>query len=389
MTEATPPPITPEPPTSAGNPTDPAPPGAVQPVGPAPHSTRSLVTRVVTLLIAAVTFYLVLPAVVRVVGAWPKLAGLEPGWLALAVAAEVASFACNFDLQRIVLRTRGWFGVVAAGLVGNAVTNIFPGGDAAGAAVQFKMLSQAGIDADDAAGGLAATSLLGVGGLFASPVFALPAVLGGTRVSPGLLHAALLGLAGFVLLAIGGTVVMTTDRPLAAVGRFAQWLWNHLPFRHRKVSGVDHRLLSERDDVRAALGRQGRLAVLLVAGKLGFDYLCLLAVLHATGDDANPSLVLLAYAAAQIVALIPLTPGGIGIVEASLTGILVLAGVQPAQAVVATLAYRLTEYWIPLLAGLVIYPFYRRRFGPISFSHSTTDPRSPKQHPVSSPPSST
>jgi uncharacterized protein (TIRG00374 family) len=337
--------------------------------------------------IAGITLYLVFPAVVKVVGAWPKLATLAPAWLVLAAAAEVASFACNFDLQRIVLRTRGWFSVVAAGLVGNAVTNLFPGGDAAGAAVQFRMLSQAGLHADDAAGGLAAASLLNVAGLFALPVFALPAVLGGTRVSPSLLHAALLGLAGFLLLAVGGTVLMTTNRPLAAVGRWAQWLWNHLPFRHHMVTGLDRQLLNERDGIRTALGRQWRQAVLLVAGKLGFDYLCLLAVLHATGDDANPALVLLAYAAAQIVALIPLTPGGLGIVEASLTGMLVLAGVKPAQAVLATLAYRLAAYWIPLLAGVAIYPFYRRRYGPIALTGGGSEHPSPGKGTIASSPS--
>jgi len=48
--------------------------------------------------------------------------------------------------------------------------------------------------------------------------------------------------------------------------------------------------------------------------------------------------VLLAYSAANIVALLPLTPGGLGIVEASLSGLLILAGVRPAYALLATLA---------------------------------------------------
>ena len=61
------------------------------------------------------------------------------------------------------------------------------------------------------------------------------------------------------------------------------------------------------------------------AGRLGFDYGCLLAALCATGASPQPSMVLLAYAAAGIVALLPLTPGGLGIVEASLSGLLVLA----------------------------------------------------------------
>jgi uncharacterized membrane protein YbhN (UPF0104 family) len=40
---------------------------------------------------------------------------------------------------------------------------------------------------------------------------------------------------------------------------------------------------------------------------------------------------------------------------------LVLAGVNGAQATLATLAYRLASYWGPLLAGVIAYYLYRRR----------------------------
>jgi uncharacterized protein (TIRG00374 family) len=73
--------------------------------------------------------------------------------------------------------------------------------------------------------------------------------------------------------------------------------------------------------------------------------------------------VLLAYAVAGVITWIPLTPGGLGVVEASLSGLLVLAGVHPGSAFVATLAYRLAAYWLPLLAGAIAYSLYRRRYG--------------------------
>jgi uncharacterized membrane protein YbhN (UPF0104 family) len=288
--------------------------------------------------------------------------------------AESASFACAFALQRLVLRTDKWFAVVTAGLAGNAVTNVLPAGDAAGATVQFRMLAAAGIDADNAAGGMAAASLLGIGGLLALPLFTLPAVLGGAPMSPGLVHTALLGLAGFCLFVAGGALVMTTDRPLALVGRIGQRLWNGLPGRHTKVTGLDRRLLRQRDDIRHTLGRDWRWAVVLTGGRLGFDYGCLLCALHATGSHPRPSVVLLAYAAAGILALIPLTPGGLGIVEASLSGLLILAGLPGGKAFVATLAYRLASYWLPLLAGLPAYALFRHRYPPATPS-GTGSPR--------------
>jgi uncharacterized protein (TIRG00374 family) len=73
--------------------------------------------------------------------------------------------------------------------------------------------------------------------------------------------------------------------------------------------------------------------------------------------------VLLAYSAAGIIALFPLTPGGLGIVEASLSGLLILAGVHPSDAVLATLAYRIASYWLPLLAGPPAYLLFRHRYG--------------------------
>ncbi len=60
--------------------------------------------------------------------------------------------------------------------------------------------------------------------------------------------------------------------------------------------------------------------------------------------------------------MIPLTPGGLGFVEAGLTGMLALAGVGGAAAAVATLAYRLISFWLPIPAGAVAYGLFWRRF---------------------------
>jgi uncharacterized protein (TIRG00374 family) len=73
--------------------------------------------------------------------------------------------------------------------------------------------------------------------------------------------------------------------------------------------------------------------------------------------------VLLAYSTAGIVALLPLTPGGLGIVEASMSGLLILAGVHATYAFLAALAYRIASYWLPLLAGPPAYLLFRLRYG--------------------------
>ncbi len=339
-----------------------------------PRTWKTVVRRALAVAVAGAAIYLALPQLLAVLGAWPRLSTLNPVWFAVAIAAELASFTCNFALQRLALRTRGWFAVVTSGLSGNAVTNSLPGGSAAGAAVQFRMLTTAGFDTDTAIGGLTAFSLLGVGGELALPVLALPAILAGLPVSPGLAHTALLGGAGFVLLAICGVIIMRTDWPLATAGRAVQSLYNRVTRGRRPpVTGLDKRLLAERDTIRAVLDRNWRQAVLLTAGRLGFDYGCLLAALRATGAEPQPSLVLLAYSAAGILTLLPVTPGGLGIMEASLSGLLIVAGVPGGRAYLATLAYRLASYWLPLLAGPSAYLLFRHRYGQPTPQRATPD----------------
>ena len=213
---------------------------------------------------AGATLYLLLPKLIAVLGAWPRLSTLSPVWFTVMLAAELISFTCNFALQRLALRTRGWFAVVTAGLAGNAVTDSLPGGDAAGAAVQFAMLTTAGFDTGTAVGGLTAFSLIGIGGLLALPVFTLPAILAGVPVSQGLVRTALLGLAGFAAFAVFSVIILRADWPLAAAGRAAQRLRNRVTRGRRSpVTGLDKRLLDQRDAMRRVLGKKWWQAILL------------------------------------------------------------------------------------------------------------------------------
>jgi len=60
--------------------------------------------------------------------------------------------------------------------------------------------------------------------------------------------------------------------------------------------------------------------------------------------------------------MIPITPSGLGFVEAGLAVTLVWAGLPAAEATLATLAYRMVSYWLPLVAGVVAAVVYRRAF---------------------------
>jgi uncharacterized protein (TIRG00374 family) len=158
-------------------------------------------------------------------------------------------------------------------------------------------------------------------------------------------------------------VLLLADAPMRFVGRIVERVRNRILRKRPPLTGLDQKLVDQRDLIRSVLGKEWWKAVLYSAGRLFFDLSCLLCALRAVGSHPRPSLVLIAYAITGIIGLVPITPGGLGIVEASLTAFLVLAGVSSGSAVLATLVYRLDSYWIPMLAGPVAYGLFRRRYG--------------------------
>ena len=128
------------------------------------------------------------------------------------------------------------------------------------------------------------------------------------------------------------------------------------------MSGLPKKLLADRDFTRTTLGRRWKAAVLAAVGNTVFDFLALLCAIRAVGASPRPSLVILAYASAELLAQIPFTPGGLGFVEAGLVGTLTLAGVPGPDALAATLLYRLVSYWLPIPVGGVAYLLFRRRY---------------------------
>jgi uncharacterized membrane protein YbhN (UPF0104 family) len=340
------------------------------------------VGRIVMLGVAAISLYLVAPSVLAVLESWPQLSEVSPGWFLVVLAGQVLSLGCLFVMQRMALRTQAWFPVITSQLAGNAVSRIVPGGAAAGAALQLRMLAAAGVEATRAVAGLTAFSLVQVASVLALPLLALPAILAGAYVDRGLVQTAVFGGAAFVVVAALGTVMLRGDRPLAATGRAVQATRNRLRRTRPPLTGLPERLLAERDAIRAVLGARWPRVSLAVAGKLGFDFGSLLAALAAVGSQPRPSLVLVAFATALVLGMIPITPGGLGFVEAGLTGTLTLAGVPAGEAALAALVYRLASYWLPILAGLVAYgAFSWRARQPGRPAHHSSATRAPPRRP--------
>jgi uncharacterized protein (TIRG00374 family) len=322
---------------------------------------KRLVRTIFWLSVTGVSLYLVAPSLLDVLGSWNDLDELSLGWLGVMAVLQAGMLACIWALQYLAMRGPSFSAVASSQLAGNALSKIAPGGGAVGGALQYKMLIQAGLPGPRAVAGLTAANLLSFAAVLAMPVLAVPAILRG-GVNRDLLEATAIGLVIFVALFAIGAVLIAYDGALAWVGRVVQRVRNRLRRKSEPLTHLPDRLLGERDRIVGTLGPRWKRALAATSGRWALDYATLLAALAAVGSQPRPSLVLLAFCAAQILQQVPITPGGLGFVEAGLTAMLTLAGVSAGAAVLATFTYRLFSYWLPMPVGLGAFGWHARRY---------------------------
>ena len=223
------------------------------------------------------------------------------------------------------------------------------------------MLSEAGIETATAASGMTAFTLLQFATVAVVPVLLLPAVLLGIlELNPSLNHALLLGALAFLaIFAVGrgaGRVrrAVARRRPRRAGDPQPGAPFERADGRPARPArgGAQH----ARPHARPALAPGGG------AQRLPRRSSTTSRCSRPSPPSARiprPSLIVVAYVSAVVLALIPITPGGLGFVEAGLTGVLTLAGIPASDAVLATLLYRLAAYWIPMIAGPFAYVLFR------------------------------
>jgi putative heme transporter len=110
---------------------------------------------------------------------------------------------------------------------------------------------------------------------------------------------------------------------------------------------------------RAVPSRQWARVVAVAAVNWLTDLACLLAALQAVGLTVPARAVATAYLVIQLIRQIPVTPGGIGVIEASLIVALTTAGAAQAPAAAAVLVYRLLSCWTVLPIGLICWTAQR------------------------------
>jgi uncharacterized protein (TIRG00374 family) len=305
-----------------------------------------------------VSLVVLTPVIARVYGDLGPVMHVPVGWLVVAVLGETAGFVAGWVCLRVALRADKWTTVIVPDLAGNAATNVLPAGAAIGAVVQLRMLSRFGVGLTRSVTALAASALLTtVAGLATFAMLAVVSIMTGAAVS-----ASTVEFAGASLVVMGALVLVAfkSERPMLAFARSCESAIRRVP-RCRCPENLAATIVRERDEIGAALVERKVTIVLASMGRTVGDYVALYAAVLATGARPGPGVVLVALIAANAAGMVPLTPGGLGFVEAGTSGALVVAGLGQEQAILAVAIYRLVSCWLPVAAGAVAYAYERLR----------------------------
>jgi uncharacterized membrane protein YbhN (UPF0104 family) len=271
-------------------------------------------------------------------------------WLVPAVVVELCSLACFAAMERRLLRAGGLhapYVPLAGTTVGaQAITSSVPAGSAVALVYVFRWFRRFG--ADDT---LAAWALVGTA-VGAAVSLALVAAAGAALATDQGASLDLIPvIIGALVVTVAIGVLFIYERPLAAVVSWCVRVSRRLTGRPRgEVADVIQRVLDRVLAVR--LGWRGVGAV-VGWGLLNWvlDCACFAMAFLAVGSGIPWTGLLLAYGAGQLAANFPITPGGLGAVEGSITIALVAFGGSQAGTVDAVLVYRLISFWFVLLLG--------------------------------------
>lgn len=317
--------------------------------------TRKTVFRSVRLLaLAVIIYYLVLPQLgnqrdtarsLRTVNVWLLLLGLGLQFAALfsyslLTAAALPKKAVRMGtLVRIQLSTK-------------ALGNIMPGGSAASSALAFRLLTRVGVSGPDVGFALAAAGLGSAVMLNLLFMAALLVSIPLSGVNPLYVSVALVGL--FVLV-LFGLLVFALLRGQTSAENVARRLAARITFLDEDHAALLVTRLATR--LRDLLDAREMLRSLIVWSLTNWllDAASLWVFLRAFGGSLRLDSLIVAFCVANVLAVIPLTPGGLGIVDGAYVPMLLFFGLARKVITLGVPSYRFSQYWLPIPVGALLY----------------------------------
>ncbi|MDI6912246.1 glycosyltransferase [Nocardioides sp.] len=290
---------------------------------------------------------------------WPAVLGLVVLWfLGLVVHSSVLTAAAPSLTHRRAL---------ALNLTGSAVSNVVPLGGAAGIELNRRMMRAWGIDARRFAGYTFLTNLVDVGSKLVLPVIAVVALVhAGESVTATLRYTALLAGLAFVGLAACAAAVLASPRCTVGLGRAVEWVVRRVLRGLRRPRELD--VVGPLLDVRRECARvvaDGWLPMSLgISGYVALQGLLLGLCLHVTHSGVTWPEVLAGFALERTLTVLPVTPGGVGVADVGLVGILMALGGDPAGAAAGAVLYRGLVFALEIPVGggtLGVWLLGRRR----------------------------
>jgi uncharacterized membrane protein YbhN (UPF0104 family) len=355
---------------------------------------RKVIRTAVSVAVIAAAFGLALPRFASYHSVWDSLQAMT--WLyavlvGVAAAASLASY---------------WFGICAVlpsvrlreaavvNLSSNAVANTLPAGGALGMGVSWAMLSSWGVSTGEYVLYTLVSGIWNVFGRLGLPVLALLALLTISRPDAVLVSAAAIGLALLVAAAAGLALLMHSERFALRAGQVLQRaaaIAGRLVRRPAPAS-IAGSLTSFRGRGAGLIAARGwRITITTAAAHL-ILWLVLLACLRGTGlSQAQVSwqTSLAAFAFVRLLTVLPITPGGLGITELGLVGVLASGADHraTAQVTAAVLLYRAVTFLPPIPLGAVAFLTWRHapaliHPGPISAGPASLRGREQRAEPA-------
>ena len=319
-----------------------------------------------TVAFVVVFYVFVLPLIPGFRKAANELLDVQPLLLILGVGLEVGAWFAYTMLTRAALGDAAQdisrMRLFRIQMSTKALTNIVPAGSAAGSALGYRLLTLSGVRGPDAGFALATA---GIGSAVVLNVLfwcGLTVSIPARGFNALYVSAALAGVI-VMLLAVGLVIGLLHGQGRAE--RIIRWISTKLHFDADTATGALRQVGTRVEDLledRQLLQR----VVLWSAANWILDALSLWVFLRAFGASLDPIGLLIAFGLANVLAAIPLTPGGLGIVEGVYIPTLVGFNLTRSVATVGVASYRIAQNFLPIFVGGVFYASLR--IGPWSIA---------------------
>jgi putative heme transporter len=343
--------------------------------GPRAWRRRVILRAAVPAALIAAVFGLALPRVASYGAVWASIDAMTWPYSLLVGAAAVASMVAYWVVIRAVLPRIGLRQAAAVSLGSNAVAGTLPAGGAVAVGVSWAMLSSWGLSTADYVLYTLVTGIWNLFTLTGLPVLAVLVMATARRPDATVIAGAAVGLALLATMAGGLGLLLHSEALALRAGRVLQrglTIAARLARRAPPASAAGS-LPAFRDRASVLLAARGwRITAATVASYLML-WLVLLACLRAVSLSQARlpwQTSLAAFSIIRLLTAVPITPGGLGITELGLIGILAGgAGHQAsAQVTAAVLMYRAVTYLPAIPLGALACLTWR--YAPVLISAS-------------------